>query len=218
MAVSDSAERSFHRRCSHPWLADLLYALDVRLRRHHAVFEYTANPSCIFRLGIAPSPRSVTLRDGTRTLRGRRTAELHFWNEHVPAFRQNGATIAWARQMQQAIANSLHELALFLDSRPDLNDITVIWANLPAGTRTQSEQLARIMGRFGFEALPPPEVSSFGEGLRQFGQNVLISLVVFAQNAGALRRDTLSRVRVPIYLSRRTLEQRFGAAGEAASS
>jgi hypothetical protein len=35
-----------------------------------------------------------------------------------------------------------------------------------------------------------------------------------AQNAGALRLDTLNRVRVPIYFSRRLLNEKFGDAGE----
>jgi hypothetical protein len=49
--------------------------------------------------------------------------------------------------------------------------------------------------------------------LHRFGENVLISLIVFAQNAGTLRPDTLRRVRVPIYLSRRTLDGKFGHVG-----
>jgi hypothetical protein len=52
---------------------------------------------------------------------------------------------------------------------------------------------------------------SVGERIHRFGENILISLTVFAQNAAALRLDTMSRVRVPIYLSRRTLEEKFGS-------
>jgi hypothetical protein len=40
-------------------------------------------------------------------------------------------------------------------------------------------------------------------------KNILISLIVLVHNAGALCPDTLWRVRVPIYLSRRTLEKNF---------
>ena len=53
--------------------------------------------------------------------------------------------------------------------------------------------------------------------MHRLGENILISLMVFAQNARALRLDTLMRVRVPIYLSRRTLEQKFGDVNEAAA-
>ena len=89
----------------------------------------------------------------------------------------------------------------------------MICADVPSGTRTQSDQLARIMARFGFEAIAHPERLPAAERLHRFGENVLISLIVFAQNAGTLRRDTLRRVRVPIYLSRRTLDGKFGHVG-----
>jgi hypothetical protein len=47
--------------------------------------------------------------------------------------------------------------------------------------------------------------------LQRAGENVLISLIVAARSAGALHLNTLRRVRVPIYLSRRVLEKNFGA-------
>jgi len=54
------------------------------------------------------------------------------------------------------------------------------------------------------------EPERLGERLHRFGDNILISLMVLAQNSVALRADTLRRVRVPIYLSRRGLAARFG--------
>src|SRR5438046_172896 len=74
MAVWDSARPRSQEPYSHPWLADLLFALDGRLQRRHAVFEYTGNPVCIFRLDVASSPERLTLRDGTRLQRGERIA------------------------------------------------------------------------------------------------------------------------------------------------
>ena len=67
------------------------------------------------------------------------------------------------------------------------------------------------MAYFGFEAFPDHVRLSISERIHRFGENILISLIVFAQNAAALRIDTLSRVRVPIYVSRRTLEEKFGS-------
>ncbi len=217
MAVWDSAGQQPHLPHSHPWLAELLYALDLRLRRRQAVFEYSGHPACIFRLDIVPSPRAIALQDGTHAHAGQRVARLHFWNEHIPPFPQNGATIAWARQMQRAIAISLRELARYLASRPDLDDITVLCGDVPSGTRAQTEKLGRIMAHYGFEVMPEPGHLPIGQRLRRFAENILISLIVLAQNAGALRRDTLNRVRVPIYFSRRLLNEKFGDAGESTS-
>jgi len=193
----------------HLWLADVLAFFDTRLRRSQAVFEYTDNPTCIFRLDIALAGRTLILGDATRVYAGQRLARLHYWNEHVPPIPEHGATIGWARRMQRAIAVSLHELANYLAARSDLADIGVICADVPSATRTQSGQLARIMAHYGFETLVRPECLPVGERLHRLGENVLISLIVFAHNPRALRADTLTRVRVPIYLSRRNLEERF---------
>ena len=214
MAVWDSAEQRIWPRHSHRWLAELLFALDARLRRRQAVFEYTRDRRCVFRLDLGRSPRALVLRDGTRVHPGQRIARLHFWNEQIPPLPENGPTIAWARQMQQAIAISLAALARYLVSRPELSDIAVVYGDVPSGTRAQSEQLARIMAHYGFETIAEPERLPIAERVHRFGENILISLIVLASNAAALRGDTLKRVRVPIYLSRRVLEKRFNGMGE----
>jgi|SRR5579883_1137076 hypothetical protein len=213
MAAWDSAGQ----RQGHPWLAEVLSALDARLRRRQAVFEYTRNPACVFRLDITRATRPLLFRDGTHVHVGQRIARLHFWTEQIPPVPRSGTTIAWARQMQQGIAISLRELATFFSLRPDLDDVAAVCADAPSGTRSQVAQLARIMGRYGFEALAEVEPLPILERLHRLGENILISLFVLAHNPGALRPDTLRRVRLTIYLSRRVLEKEFGRMGDAVS-
>jgi hypothetical protein len=214
MAVWDSAQRRSPSPYSHPWLAEALSALDVRQRRRQAVFEYSHHPACIFRIDISRARRLLTLRDGTRIDAGERVARLHFWNEQIPKMPEDGATIGWARRMQRAIAVSLCELAHYLAERPDLADLAIVCADVPSATKSQSGQLARIMAHYGFETIAEVGHLPFGERLHRFGENILISLIVLAHNAGALRPDTLSRVRVPIYLSRQALQKRFHRSDE----
>jgi len=216
MAAWDSAKQRTHGPYSRPWLAEALLAFDTRLRRRHAVVEYTDHPSCIFRLEIDYSPRGLILGDGTRLRAGQPIARLHFWNEHIPPVPQNGATIGWARHMQQGIAVSLRELARYLASRPDLSDVAAVGADVPSATKAQSRQLARIMAHYGFEAIAESGRLPIGERMHQFGENILISLMVLALNPGALRLDSLQRVRLPIYISHRALAERFG--GETAKT
>ncbi len=223
MAVWDSAKREVESQYSHPWLAELIFALDARLRRQQAVVGYSSHPSCVFRLGVARARQTLVLRDGTRLRAGQRMIELHFWNEHIPPVPPNGATIRWARQMQTGISTSLRELARYLSSRPDLRDISVICGHVPSATRAQWRQIEHIMGYYGFETVMESERLSLHERIHRLGENILISLTIFAQNAAALRLDTLMRVRIPIYLSRRDLERKFGdvddtAAGAAEAS
>jgi hypothetical protein len=218
MAVWDSAKQSVDSPYSRPWLAELIFAFDARLRRRQAVVEYSTHPACIFRLEIARSCGQFTFRDGTRLQPGERIARLHFWTEHVPQMPQQGPTIPWARRLQKSISVSLRELARYLSSRPDLCDVRVICGDVPSGTKSQSGQVAHIMAYYGFEARGDNDRLALREHVRRFGENILISLTVFAQNPAALRLDTLMRVRVPIYLSRRNLECRFGSESAAAAA
>ena len=156
------------------------------------------------------------MRDGTVVHRGQRIVHLHLWNEHIPPVPATGTTIRWARQMQRGMAIALHELAKYLAARPELADIAAIFADVPCGTQSQAHQLSTIMAHYGFETVSEEEPALLGERLHRFGDNILISLMVLAQNSVALRADSLRRVRVPIYLSRRGLAQRFGDPKQAA--
>lgn len=205
------ARNNFASPYSHPWLADTLFAFDASLRRQHGVFEYSPHADCIFRLEMARARRRLTLADGTHLRPGERIARLHFWNEHVPPVPRVGTTIRWARRMQRCISISLHELTRYLSSEPDLCDISVICGDVPSATREQCQQIQYIMAYYGFETIMETRRLPLGERLHRVGENILISLVVFAQNPAALRFDTLRRVRVPIYLSRRILERKFGS-------
>ena len=215
MAVCDSAERKSRAPYSRRWLVEALSAFDDRQRRRQAVFEYTSSPTCIFRLDISRAPHELTLSDGTLVRPGDRVARLHFWNEQIPTLPEDGATIAWARRMQRAIGLSLHELSNYLAGRSDLADVAVVCGLVPSGTKSQSGQIARIMAYYGFETIPEPHRLPLHARLHRLGENILISFIVLAHNAGALRPDTLMRVRVPIYLSRRVLESEFSAGDRA---
>ena len=216
MAAWESATRSVQSPYSHPWLAEAVFALDKWLQRRQGVIEYTTHPQCVFRMQVGRSCRRLRLRDGTVLRRGQRIVHLHLWNEHIPPVPAAGTTMRWARQMQSGMAVALHELAKYLASRPELADIAAVCADVPCGTQSQAHQLSYIMGHYGFETIPDQEPVPLRERLHRFGDNILISLMVLAQNSVALRADTLRRVRVPIYLSRRSLAERFGRAGKAA--
>jgi hypothetical protein len=196
---------------SHPRLAELIFALDKLLRQRYGVLEYSSHPSCIFRIEICPSRRNLTLRDGTRVSASDRIARLHYWNEQMPATRLYTSQIVWAREFHRRIAISLTELARYLRVQSDLADVNVVCGDVASAVGEQSEQIAHIMQRYGFEAILVAEPLLLRDRLTRLGENILISLMVLAQNADALRVDTLRRTRVPIYISRQTLEQKFGS-------
>jgi hypothetical protein len=189
----------------------MVEAIDERLRARGGVGEYSASPKCILRCQIAECRDGLVLSDGTQVHRGDRIIELHVWNEQFPAMPAHGPTLAWAGRINRAFDLSLCELAGYLAQRRDLGDVKAIRANMPFGSRERGHQLARFSARFGFERPASLRPQPRRERLHRFGENILISLMMLARNAGAFRLDSLRRDRIAVYMSRRTLQSRFGA-------
>jgi hypothetical protein len=194
----------------HPHLGALLSKLDEGLRRRLGVIEYTHSPDCIFRMQVARSPYEQVLSDGTHLRRGDRVVILHLWNEQIRHFPEGGPTFSWARQFNRAFDTSLRELSAYLAAHRELDDVAAVCADIALASAQQSDQLVRIVNRYGFERARERGSVSLFERLHRLGENVLIVMMVFARNAGALRRDTMWRDRTLVLLSRRELEQRYG--------
>jgi hypothetical protein len=200
-----------------PWLEAMVAALDDRLRQRHGVIEYTNSPECLFRIQLVTSNEHFELSDGTCICAGDRLITLHVWNEQFPCFAAKGPTLAWARRVNQAFDFSLKELAGFLHSRRDLDDVLAICANMSLEPAERSAQLVRFVGRFGFESIAPSSSRSFRQQMHWLGENILISMMVLARNAAALRVDVLRRDRTLVFLSRRELRRRYGFARDKAA-
>jgi hypothetical protein len=200
-----------------PWLEAMVTALDDRLRLRHNVIEYTDSADCLFRIQIVNSNDDYVLSDGTRIRAGDRIANLHVWNEQFPCFTAGGPTLAWARRVNHAFDASLRELSRFLDARSDLDDVIAICGNMGFQPAERTDQLARFVGRFGFERIAGGTSRSFRRQIHWFGENILISMMVLARNAAALRADTLRRDRTLVFLSRRELRRRYSFAGGGAA-
>ena len=196
------------RRLNGPWLGAILAALDVRLRLHQGVIEYTRCPTCLFRIQVITSCDDFVLSDGVHIRLGDRLIGLHVWNEQFPAFPARGPTLAWAQHFIRAFDTSLGELAYFLEAREDLDDIKAICGKVPFAP-VRSAQLARFVGRFGFERIAVNGSQSLRQRVHWLGENILISMMVLAHNAAALRTDTLWRDRTLVFLSRQMLQRRY---------
>jgi hypothetical protein len=159
---------------------------------------------------IIRSADELLLTDGTCVRPRDRVIDLHFWTEQVPLIPPAGPTFAWARQISRIFESSLQELAHHLAVRPDVEDIASIRVSMALGSAARSDQVCRVLSRFGFEVAPRQEEPSLGERIHRYGENILISLMVLAHNPITMRSETLRRDRVVLYLSRRSLEQRYG--------
>jgi hypothetical protein len=194
-----------------PRLGRCVLALDRWLRRRQSVMEYTRNPHCLFRISIGRLDREVALSDGTVAGAGARVIDLHLWNEHIPLVSKQGATLTWARLALGRVEMSLRELAHYLAVHPEFDDISMLRGNAACGVAEQRAQIMRIAKQYDFEVTGKAAFLTIGRQAHRFGENILISFIIWACNAEALRRDVLRRDRVELFLSRRLLARRFGA-------
>jgi YkoP domain len=199
----------------HSRLERIILGIDGALRHWHSIVEFTSDPTCILRIRVGRLERDLVLADGTSARAGDRFIDLHLWNEQIPAMPKQGASIAWARQMHVCFQQSLQQLARYLAARPDLEDACVVRCTLMFAGPERDCQMIRLLGRYGFELVPGTTPPTLGERARWFGENILTSLMVLTRNAASLRRDTLRRGRTRVFMSRRTLEQRYGSGAAA---
>jgi hypothetical protein len=215
MEIHEPVSSAPQARCvarTRSWLGVLIEAMDSRLRCRLGVSEYTRSPDCILRMQIIRNVDDISLTDGTCLRPGDRIIDLHIWNQQVPPMAGAGATLGWARRMNESATRSLHELSHYLATNPDVDDIVAVRAVAAFGADAKGDKISRILSRFGFETVVREDAPSLRQQIRRFGENILISLIVLAYNPIALRPDTLTRSRVHGYLSRRMLDERYGAA------
>jgi hypothetical protein len=111
-------------------LERIVFAIDAALRRWYSIVEFTSDPSCVLRIRVGRLERPLVLADGTCGAAGERFVDLHLWNEQILAMPEEGASIAWVRQMHLSFQQSLQQLVRYLATRADLADIAVVRCTL----------------------------------------------------------------------------------------
>jgi len=194
--------------CDRAWLASV-DLLDGVLRWHYGVHEYSDHADCVFRVALARTERPVGLADGTVVPVGADICHLHFWNEHLPRFPQEGPDLSWAQTMRSKIRHSLELLCLHMERDPAWEAVTAVQASasLPLRPRAR-DQMQRLAQWHGFE-IPTCEVAERGR-IRELAENMLLWGFVRAYNPGALSRRDLCQDRQALLLSRSTLLARYG--------
>jgi hypothetical protein len=198
-------------------LNPLLSALDRSLRARQRIFEYSSSPTCLFRIQLVTNDDDLILTDGTRLAAGGRLVALHLWNEQIPPFPTQGPSLGWARRVNRDIKLSLTELSDFVASRSELDDVVAVSGTLALGPGAAIPLMSELAARYGFIGAREPVMPrrSVAERLHRFGENILISLIVWSHNPSALRGSTMRRARLPVYLPRAALLGRFGGQHQA---
>lgn len=194
------------KRAGKGWVEHAVFALDRLVRKRVGIYEYSTDDRCIFRIHRDCARQSLSLKDGTRIRRGDPVLMLHLWNEHMPCM-VKGPSVGWGRQVSRGIQISLMELARYLQADGTLKDVKAVCADMCLGTAEQSMQLARIVGRYGFE----PARRGVGQPgiLERIGQNIMMFLLVLVTSPSTLRAAILLRAHQRIFLSRTVLVRRY---------
>lgn len=192
-----------------PVFAKAVFSLDRRLQKSNGVFCYSSDPKCIFRISLGTLDAPAVLEDGTCLPAGSPIVTLHIWNEHVPVSSKGPNSIDGGLQVARAVARSLRLLSAYLASRPECDDVAAVHGEMALGTAEETAQLLRLCGAYGF--ISPREGNKAGGGYaHRLGQNILIAMLVLAQNPQAFRLDCLRRDRVRVFMTRAELDKRYG--------
>ena len=191
-------------------LAKAVFRLDQRLQTSGGVFCFTSDSKCVFRLCVSRI-RSPAVLDGSTTIpAGAAVAELHLWNEQLPALSEYESLIAWALSFSRRLSHSLRLLSAYMAERRDLDDVRAVRADMALGTTQMTERLLSLSGRYGFR--PCSAHQGKAALARRFGEDILIAMMVLARNARAFRFSKFRRARVLVFMPRDVLDERFGAA------
>jgi hypothetical protein len=183
--------------------------LDGLLRRYYGVEEFSSAPDCLLRLGTGAAERPVVLGDGTRLEAGERIGILHLWNERLPPYRRDGPDMRWAKDVARRFRVSFKVLARHVEAEPAWRDVRAFRADAAFGGHLGLEQMRWVATRYGFDALTPER--SLARRTHDFCENALIWGMVAAFNPGGLGRHRFCRERFELWVSRRSLVERYGS-------
>jgi hypothetical protein len=189
-----------------------VFALDAVLRGRLAIFEYSAHAECMLRVAIVPAPADLALADGSAVVRGRPIADLHLWNEHVPAVPAGGADLAWLVHFDGRLRLSLCELAVYLRQHPG-NDVHAVRMETAFGR--PDADMDRIGRRFGFQIVRHRAPRTLGSRIHRFFADFLFLALSWAYNPGSLDGKRFRRDHHEYWMSRTTLDDRYGAPTQA---
>ena len=191
-------------------LARAIRRLDAYLRRRDGIFEFNQDERCMLRVSVTGAEAEMEFADGTRVRPGEPVCALHLWNEHMVTIPKAGADLKWAMQMQRGMSRSLAQLAEAALHDPRLADARAFGANAVFVMRQGDAQVARMVGRFGFEWVSLDRRPTFRQRLHRFGENFLLLGLQWAFNPAGLRCKVFGRHRNPLWMSRRMLLDRYG--------
>jgi hypothetical protein len=200
-------------RASGSWPDDLwagsVGLVDALIRTCYGIYEFTDDPGCVLRIGVGQARSDVILSDGTKVESGEPVGTLHFWNEHLPRYPPEGPNLRWACAMRDQMHRSLCSLAEYVESEPTWREIRALRGEAALSTRLGTWQVRRVGDRYGFERVPPTDLSLLRR-LHAVGEGLTLWSLTRAFNPAALPRQPFMRDHHELWISRNGLIGRYG--------
>jgi hypothetical protein len=170
--------------------------------------SFSDDPRSLLKIDRRPSPRAVTLADGTELAPGDPLVTTHLWNEHLPL--RADAGLATGLELLRDGRSSLRELARHVAADPELAGARAIYGEMGFVADEQMDQARRIVGELGFE-LVPGERPGWNPLRDAFWRNVVSWWYLKRFNPARLRRLEFGRMRrCEMWMSLDTLFARYG--------
>jgi hypothetical protein len=180
---------------------------DAIIRTYYGIYEFTDDPTCVFRVGLSPARAHVSLADGTQIRAGELVGTLHFWNEHLPRYTRDGPSLGWACAMRDQVLHSLRALAEYVESEPAWREVQALRGEAALSARLGMSQVQRVSERYGFERIPSH--FSFLRRLHALGESFTLWGLTRAFNPAALPRQPFLRDHHELWMSRASLLRRY---------
>jgi hypothetical protein len=194
------------------WLGKGFSSLDRLLRYVMRIREFCADRSCIIRVAIVKASAPVALSDGTRLRPGDLVGDLHLWNEQLPQLPWHGGGLAWALALRRQFARSFAQLAQHLERDPVFASVEAFRGGMTfMGSVGRRAKVARVVSAFGFEIIGTEVPSS---RLRRMLDGIFIFFLIHTYNPACLKHGALTRRRYELWISKRSLIERYGRRGE----
>lgn len=188
----------------------MISRFDYFLRRLYGIREFTPEDDCIVRIAFRKSARELTLSDGTKILKGETIGELHFWNERIPPMPKDGPDLAWGLQFHRLMRRSLIELARYIESAPEWEEVRAFKGETAVDSPEGVKQATELIGRLGFDLLPLGRSISRLKPFLEFWENIYLWGLIWAFNPASLKgKRLLDLQRCQIWISRRRLLERY---------
>jgi hypothetical protein len=173
-------------------------------------FRFSTDPRCLLRIVHGQSPRALVLADGARIAAGDVVLKAHLWNEHLPSPSDEGLTRGFF--LLRDGQTSLQQLARFLESRPDLDEVRAIYGEVGFLSDDRLPQARRIAARLGFELIAG-ERPGWNPFQTAFWRNIESWRLLRRFNPAGLERTGFAQLRrCEAWLSREQLLARYGPA------